>query len=151
MRALLSRSSLVRPALTWLMIAIVPLTLIAASTQARAESSTGASASLDKHARRIHKRLSRYSTGTIVNVELRDGSARDGVLSAMREESFTLTDSDSNAQETHAYSDVARVSRAKEYIGDGMEPSHHFFQHPWVPVVVGVVAAGAAMTAVEVR
>jgi hypothetical protein len=42
---------------------------------------------------------------------------------------------------------VARVSRSREYIGEGS--GHHL--RAWVPVVVGVVAAGAAVTAFEVR
>jgi hypothetical protein len=86
-----------------------------------------------------------------VNVVLRDGSDGSGALVALAPASFTVNDADSNAQETHYYSDVSRVSKGKEYIGEGSEPGHHIHVRLWVPVVVGVVAAGAALTAIEVR
>ena len=73
---------------------------------------------------------------------------RAGLLGTVAPASFTLTDSDSNAQEVHAYSEVGHVSRSREYIGEGSV--HHFFR-PWVPVAVGVLAAGAAVTAFELH
>ncbi|HTW61736.1 MAG TPA: hypothetical protein VMD55_07990 [Terracidiphilus sp.] len=121
------------------------LTLLAMVPAAQAQSG----ANLNKHERKIHKRLLHYAQGTYVKVELRDGTERDGLLGAVAPASFILTDSDSNAEETHAYNDVARVSRSREYIGEGSESGHHF--RPWVPVVVGAVAAGAVVTAFEVR
>jgi hypothetical protein len=135
----LVRLGLVRLALGWTLIGLVG---VAPACQAQGADN------LDKHARKIHKRLSHYSAGTYVNVELRDGTERAGLLGAMAPASFTLTDSDSNAQEVHAYNDVARVSTSREYIGEGSGPRHHL--RVWVPVM-GVLAAGAAMTAFEVR
>jgi hypothetical protein len=144
MKTILSGRSLVRPGLVRLAMGWVLIGLIGAVPACQAQ----ASANLDKHARKIHKHLSRYAAGTYVNVELRDGTERAGLLGTMAPASFTLTNSDSNAQETHAYNDVARVSTSREYIGEGLGPRHHL--RVWVPVV-GVLAAGAAVTAFEVR
>ncbi len=135
MRTVFGGRSVVRLAMAWTLLAMVP------AGQAQ-------SANLTKHERKIHKRLLRYEPGTYVNVELRDGTDRAGLLGAVGPVSFTLANSESNAQETHAYSEVARVSESREYIGEG-SGGHHF--RPWVPVVVGVVAAGAAVTAFEVH
>ena len=143
MKAIFGRKSIVSLALVWTLIAIV--------TVCQAQSNDGAAPNLDKHARKIHKRLTHYPPGTFVNVVLRDGSDGSGALVALAPSSFTVNDMDSNARETHAYGDVSRVSRGKEYIGEGSEPGHHIHIRLWVPVVVGAVAAGAALTAVEVR
>jgi hypothetical protein len=136
MKTLFGGRSVVRLALGWTLLAMVP------ACQAQS------AVNLDKHERKIHKRLERYTAGTYVNVEMRAGSDRAGLLGTVAPASFTLTDSDSNAQETHAYSEVAHVSRSQEYIGEGSV--HHFFR-PWVPVVLGVVAAGAAVSAFALR
>ncbi|MGA7343153.1 MAG: hypothetical protein WBE72_19150 [Terracidiphilus sp.] len=139
MKVIFGGKSIVCLALAWSLIASV----------CPAQSATNPTPNLDKHARKIHKRLARYPNGTYLNVEFRDGSEGSGALSAMALASFTLTDLDSNAQVPHLYADVARLSKGKEYIGEGSEPGHHI--RLWVPVVVGVVAAGAALTAIEVR
>jgi hypothetical protein len=135
MQTVFGGRSVVRLALAWTLLAMVPA--------AQAQSGVN----LNKHERRIHKRLLHYAQGTYVSVELRDGTERAGLLGVVAPASFTLTDSDSNAEETHTYSQVARVTKSREYIGEGS--AHHF--RPWVPVVVGVVAAGAVATAFEVR
>jgi hypothetical protein len=123
-------------ALGWTLVAMV------AAVQAQA------SPNLDRHERKVHNRLERYPAGTYVNVEMRDGTDRAGLLGTVAPASFTLTDSDSNAQETHSYSEVARVSKSREYIGEGLG-GHHFRR--WVPMVAGAVAAGAVATAFVVR
>jgi hypothetical protein len=137
MKAVFSGKSIVRLALAWTLIAAVP------ACQAQS------TPNLDKHARKIHKRLTRYPSGAYLSVAFRDGTESAGSLGVLTETSFTFTNADNNASETHPYGDVARVERGKEYIGEGSEPRHHI--RLWIPVVVGVVAAGAAMTALEVR
>jgi hypothetical protein len=137
MKDVFGRKSVVRLALAWSLLVMIPV--------CQAQSAPN----LDKHARKIHKRLVKYPTGTYVNLAFRDGTASTGMLGAVTETSFTVTNADNNAAETHSYNEVARVDRGKEYIGEGSEHGHHF-RH-WVPVAVGVVAAGAAVTAFEVR
>ena len=63
----------------------------------------------DKHGQKIEKRLSRYKTGTLL----------------LADTSFTFNNSETNAKETHLYSDVSRVEKGKEYIGAGSTPKHH--------------------------
>lgn len=129
--------SIIRLALTWTLIAVIP------ACQAQS------APNLDKHARKIHKRLTKYPTGTYVNLAFRDGTDSSGLLGAVTPASFTITNADNNAAETHLYGEIATVQRGKEYIGEGSQPRRHV--RLWVPVVFGVVAAGAAMTALEVR
>jgi hypothetical protein len=137
MQAIFCGRSAVRLTLAWTLVAMVPA--------AQAQSA----GNLDKHERKIHKQMERFAAGAYVNVELRDGTERAGQLGEVAPAAFTLIDSDTNAKETHAYSEVMHVSESKEYIGEGSGSGHHF--RPWVPVVAGMLAAGAAATALAVR
>jgi hypothetical protein len=137
MQAIFGRKSIVRLVLVWTLVALV--------TACQAQSTV----SLDKHARKVHKRLATYPAGTYLTVVLRDGSERIGALGTLAPASFTITDSDSNARETHSYNDVAKVSKGTEYIGEGSGRGHHI--RLWVPAVVGAVAAGAAATVLAIR
>lgn len=101
------------------------------------------SAPLDKHARRIEKRLAKYRQGTVLDFEFRDSSKTFGALGPMSPASFQFTDSDSNKIQTHLYSDLAQVKQAREYIGEGTEPRHHVRLVP-VIIVAGIAAAGIA-------
>ena len=112
------------------------------------QAQSGTASSLDKHSRKIHHRLVNYPDGTYVNVVLRDGSQTAGVLGAVRPASFTITNSDNNVPETHAYTDVASVQKSREYIGEG-SGAHHIHWVRWS--VVGAAAAGAAVTAFAIR
>jgi hypothetical protein len=105
------------------------------------------SAKLDKHARKIEKRLSRYRTGTLVQIDFRDNSEARGTLGEVSEASFQITNADSNKVQTFNFADVARVRKTKEYIGAGSEPEHHF-RH-WIPVVIVAAAVGGGVAAYE--
>ncbi len=137
MKIILGRKSIVCLAVTWTLLGIVPA--------CQAQSGSG----LDKHARKIHRKLTKYPSGTYLSVAFRDGTESAGQLGALTETSFTFTNADNNASETRSYSEVDRVQRGKEYIGEGSEPRHHI--RLWIPVTVGALAAGAAVTAFEVR
>jgi hypothetical protein len=137
MRNVFGGKSIVCLALAWALLAMVP------ACQAQS------APNLDKHARKIHKRLVKYQAGSYVNLAFRDGTASTGMLGALHETSFTITNADNNVPETHYYNEVASVDRGKEYIGEGSEHGHHFRR--WVPIAVGVVAAGAVVTAFELR
>jgi hypothetical protein len=108
-----------------------------------------AATSLDKHARKVHKLVSTYSPGTYVDVVLRDGSQTGGSLGAVNAASFTIANADTNIPESHNYADVARVEKGREFIGAGSGSDHHIHWIRWS--VVGVAAAGAAVTAFAVR
>jgi hypothetical protein len=133
---------MVRIAFVWLAFAGL---LIAAVTACQAQSAT----SLDKHARKIHHRLSKLAPGTYVNLAFRDGTGSAGELATLTDTSFTISNAENNTPETHGYGEVAKVWRGKEYIGAGSGSGHHI--RLWVPVVAGVLAGGAVAAALTVR
>ena len=109
----------------------------------------GSSANTEKHTRKIEKRVARYRTGTLLQVDFRDNSQALGFLGDVSGATFQITNADSNKLQTFNYDDVTRVKKTREYIGAGSEPGRHF--RLWVPVVVGTLAAGGVVTALEVR
>ena len=130
------RKSMVSVAITWSLIAFVP------ACQAQSV------VPLDKHARKVEKRLVKFRPGAFLDFEFRDGSQTYGALGPLSDVSFQFINSDSNKTETHLYADVARVSKAKEYIGQGSGPKHHI--RLLVPVLVGACVAAGGIAAYEV-
>jgi hypothetical protein len=104
-------------------------------------------AKIEKHARKVEKRVAKFRTGTVVQVDLRDDSEALGSLRNVADGSFEITNADSNKVQTFEYTDVARVKQAKEYIGEGSEPDHHF--HHWLPVLISAAAVGGGVAAYE--
>ncbi|MGO9325212.1 MAG: hypothetical protein ACLP07_11685 [Terracidiphilus sp.] len=146
-RILLRFLSLVHPkpaAHFFLAIALASVALLAAVAPAQAQSS----ATLDKHSRRIEKRLAKYREGTFLDFEFRDSSQTFGSLGPLSPASFQFTDSDSNRTQTHSYSELVHVKPAREYIGEGSEPRHHV--RLLMPVIIGAGAAAAGIAAYEV-
>ena len=133
-------------------LALIPiLALIAAAPVSRAESgSSNSGVSLDKHARKVHREIEHFRTGSYIHLTLADGSERTIALVSFDDSSFTGTNAESNNRETHTYDEIAHVTREKDYIGEGSE-GHVRHIRLWVPIAVGVLAAGAAFTAAEVR
>jgi len=132
--------------------AVVPaLGLLAAAPVCRAESAGSSSnAGLDKHARKIHHELSRFPTGSYIHLTMNDGSERTVALVSLEDESFTSSNAETNNRETHEYADIHRVTREKDYIGEGSE-GHVRHIRLWVPITAAVIAAGAAFAAAGVR
>jgi len=128
---------------SWMVVA-VSLAMLVVVPAAQAQSG----AQQDKHARKIEKRLAKFQPGTYLDFDFRDNSQSYGSLRALSEASFQFTNADSNLVETHSYSDLSRVKKAKEYIGAGSEGGRHV--RLLVPVLIGAAAAGAAVAVVEV-
>lgn len=124
-------------------LALASAALLAAVAPAGAQSS----APLDKHARRIEKRLAKYRQGTFLDFEFRDSSQTFGALGPLSPASFQFTDSDSNTIQTHSYSELEHVKQAREYIGDG---SVHHHVRLLVPIIVGAGVAAGGIAAYEV-
>jgi len=122
-----------------LCLAIVLLTL-AAIPAAQAQQTPN----LDKHARKIEKKLAKFRPGSYVDLGFRDGSESLGSLGILAGATFQITDADNNQTETFAYNDVEQVRKGKAYIGEGSEPGHHIHLRLPVLIVSGAVAAGAA-------
>ena len=131
----LRRTAAVSIAVALALIAVVPAT--------QAESP----ASLDKHARKIEKRLAKYRPGTFLQFDFRDAPSVYGSLGPLANASFQYTDSDNNKTETRPYADLERVRPAKEYIGEG---SAHRRVHLFLPIVIGAGVAAGGIAAYEV-
>jgi len=119
------------------------LALIAAASICQAESPLP----LDKHARKIEKRLAKYRPGTYLDFEFRDSSQTFGSLGEMSSVSFQFTDADNNQTVTHRYTDLERVKPAKEYIGEGSGHGRHV--RFLVPMLISAGAAAAGFATYE--
>jgi hypothetical protein len=118
--------------------------LIASAPTSRAE----ASAKVEKHSRKIEKKVARYRTGTLLQVDFRDSSQAMGYLDGgLSDATFQITNADTNKLQTLNFADVSRVKKTNEYIGAGSEPGRHF--HHWIPVFITAAAAGGGVAAYE--
>ena len=142
--SLIRSKSTVRLVRIFAVPALALFALLATATLAPAQTS----APLDKHARRIEKRLTKFQPGTFLDFEFRDSSQTFGSLGPLSASSFQFTDSDSNKTQTHYYSELAHVTNAKEYIGEGSEPRRHI--HLLVPILIGAGVAAGGIAAYEV-
>jgi hypothetical protein len=131
----LRRSSLLLVAIAFLVAGFVPA--------CRAQSSE----KIEKHAQKIEKRVAKYRTGTLLQVDFRDNSEALGSLGDVSDATFQITNAESNKVQTFNYADVMRVKKTKEYIGAGSGPERHF--HHWVPVLIVAAAAGGGIAAYE--
>ena len=86
--------------------------------------------SLEKQAKKIESKLARFPKGAFLHFHFRDGSDATGKLGSLADNSFSLTNTESNLDETHQYSDVTNFEKGKEYIGEGSE-SHHRLHMPF--------------------
>jgi hypothetical protein len=126
-----------------LLLVAIAFASIALASTCQAESS----AKLEKHARKIEKRLARYRTGTLLQVDFRDSSEAMGSLGEVSDATFQITNAESNKVQTFNFADVAHVRKAKAYIGAGSEPGHHI--RLWIPIVIAAAAAGGTVAAIE--
>jgi hypothetical protein len=73
--------------------------------------------SLEKQARKIESKLAKFPKGAFLRLRFRDGSESTGKLRNMSDNSFSFTNSESNTDETHNYTEVKDVEKTKIYIG----------------------------------
>ena len=94
---------------------------------------------MEKHTRKIEKKLTKYNPGTYLRIVFRDHSESLGIVDRLGATSFTFTDADSNATRSYQYTDVAIVEKGETYIGEGSRRRH-------LPrlVVFGMAGAAAA-------
>jgi len=81
--------------------------------------------SLEKQAKKIEAALAKFPKGAFLHFHFRDGSEGTGKLGNLSESSFSFTNTESNADETHQYSDVTKVEKGKAYIGKDSASHHH--------------------------
>lgn len=96
---------------------------------------------MDKHVRKMEKKLAKYGPGTYVRIIFLDHSQSLGVVDQLNASSFTFKDAESNATRSYDYADVASVDKGETYIGDGSR--HRHFPRLLIAGVAGAVAAGA--------
>ncbi len=106
MNQIFGNRSLVRIALAWALIAVLPL------CQAQSPNT------LSKHARKVQKTLSHYPAGTHLHLVLRDQTERFGTLGTLSPTSFQFTDQDNNAVEPIPYDSVTSARKGEVTIGE---------------------------------
>ena len=113
MKVSLSGKSVICLAVALLFVACVPMC------------QAGSGSKVDKHAQKIEKTLSKFKTGTLLHLEFNNNTECTGTVNTLSDASFTFNNSETNAKETHLYSDVSRAEKGKEYIGQGSTPNRH--------------------------
>jgi hypothetical protein len=96
---------------------------------------------MEKHTRKIEKKLTKYDPGTYLRIVFRDHSESLGIVDRLGATSFTFTDADSNATRSYQYADVAIVEKGETYIGEGSRRRH--LPRLLVFGMAGAAAAGA--------
>lgn len=127
-------SSIVRIAFLCALVAPLPFSQI---ELCRAESAQR----MEKHTRKIEKKLTKYDPGVYLRIVFRDHSESLGVVGRLGATSFTFTDADSNATRSYQYADVAIVEKGETYIGEGSRRRH--LPKLLVFGIAGAAAAGA--------
>lgn len=113
MRAFFGGKRLLCLAAALVLVASVPMCLARSGSKA------------EKHSQKVQKKLSKYKTGTLLHLEFSDNTECTGTVNTLSDTSFTFNNSETNAKESHNYSDVSNVERGKEYIGQGSAPKRH--------------------------
>lgn len=114
MRRLFGRKAVLYLAAACVLAACVPL------CQARTAPSADKQAqAAQKHAQKMQKKLSRFKAGSLIHLEFNNNTECTGKLLDLADSSFTLNNVETNAKETHNYSEVSNVEKGQEYIGKG--------------------------------
>jgi cellobiose phosphorylase len=114
----------------WMAGLAMALALVAFTPVCQARSNPDKQAQkAEKHAQKIQKKLARYKTGTYLHLVLNNNAETSGTLNTLSDTSFTFNNAETNAKETHLYSDVYQVEKGKAVIGQGSAPHHriHIF------------------------
>ena len=121
---------------------IFRLALVTVMLACAAAAPAQSNASLDKHARKVYHKLSRFSSGHYLHLVLNNSTNAYGALGTLSASNFTFTNADSNTLATYAYSDINRIRTDRESIGQGSEPRHIRHLVP-IAITAAAVAAGA--------
>lgn len=113
---------------TWGKTSILCLALAGAFLACTPAQAAPSPKSIEKQAHKIESKLASYPKGAFLHLFFRDGTNTNGKLGNLAENTFSFTNSDSNANETHSYADVTKIEKGKEYIGEGPGHKHiHIF------------------------
>jgi hypothetical protein len=134
--------SAINPLLLCLLLAVVPFSQ---PSFCRAESSAHEA----KRAHKIAKKLAKYPDDTYLRLIFRDHSQTMGTVKALTATSFTFTNAETNAMLSYSYADVARVQKARTFIGEGTMLRHR--SRFLYLGIAGAAAAGAAAAMVAIQ
>ena len=87
--------------------------------------------SIEKQARKIEGRLAKLPKGAFLHFHFRDGSEATGKLGSLSDNSFSITNTESNQDESHPYSDVSSFEKGKAFIGKDSGESHRHLRMPF--------------------
>jgi hypothetical protein len=113
MRAFFGGKTVLGLAIALMLVACVPV------CQARSGSKA------EKYAQKMQKKLSKFKPGALIHLEFNDNTECSGKLLTLSDSSFTVNNTETNAVETHNYSDLSVVEKGQQYIGKGSVPKRH--------------------------
>lgn len=99
---------------------------------------------MEKHTRKMEKKLTKYSPGTYLRIVFRDHTESVGMVGRLEATSFTFTDAENNATRSYRYADVASVEKGETFVGEGSRKRH--FPKVLVFGLAGALAGGAIAT-----
>ena len=99
-------------------------------------------AQLDKHSRKVERKLDRYRQGAYLHLVMSDATDVYGRLGTLSPAGFTFNNAESNSVVNYRYADIERVNTDREDIGHNSEPIHIRHLVP-IAITAAVVAAGA--------
>jgi hypothetical protein len=113
------------------LLLIFCLVLALAYTASTPVSYAASAKSIEKQARKIEGRLAKLPKGAFLHFHFRDGSEATGKLGNLSDNAFSITNSESNLDESHPYSDVTGFEKGKAFIGKDSAESHHRLRMPF--------------------
>ncbi len=119
----------IRLIVSWILIALLPV------CQAQAQPH------LSKHAKKIHKVLSEYPSGTFLHLFLRDHTDMFGNLGILSATSFEFTNANTAVTTSISYDDVDRLTPGAPSVEAGTRGSRRQHGKVGLLVIVGVAAA----------
>jgi hypothetical protein len=71
----------------------------------------------DKHAQKVAKKLAHFKAGALVHLVFVNATESTGTLDTLGAVNFTLLNIETNAAETHSYTEVEAISKGSNAIG----------------------------------
>lgn len=114
-----------------LLLLIMFLGLALAYTASTPLSHAASAKSIEKQARKIEGRLAKLPKGAFLHFHFRDGSESTGKLGNLSDNGFSITNTESNLDESYKYTDVTSFEKGKALIGKDSAESHHRLHMPF--------------------
>lgn len=106
---------------------------------------------LGRHAKKMHRTLAEYPSGSFLHLALRDHTEKFGSLGTLSSASFEFTDANTAATASISYDDVDHVNLGSSSAVAGMGGRPHHRGSVGFLVIIGVAAAVAVAVIVAAR